>query len=561
MQEQIEMFAAPKRTVPTQETSTRKHLHAQTARPYQIAAVKAIERRLQEDRSTLLVLPTGGGKTFVFTDLIRRRPTDRVLVLAHRDELLQQAQARLAKELGEPIGLEQAQNHHDNERVIVGSIQTVSMPNRLEAFSPEAFDLIVCDEAHHAVAPTWRRVVDYFANAKVLGVTATPDRADEKAMGQVFDSVAFDYEIEDAIRDGWLCDVTCTRVRIAGLDLSNVRTTAGDLNQGDLETAMKVEGVLQGIADVVYRESGDRKTLVFATSVEGAHRLAEILCRHREGCAVAVDGKTEIDERRERLNSHQDGGCQFLVNVGICTEGYDDPSISCVAVARPTKSRALFAQMIGRGLRIAPGKTDCLVIDLAGNSGRHKLASAADILGGKYSEGEVAEANRQIAKNPGMRAVDALEAAKAKLERDRLAAEAIARRKGIVAKAIYTKSPAELFRTLGMQMPSDIEAAGRFGGKPPSDKQIEYLNTLRMPIPNGITAQIASALIAEAKRRRAENLASAKQVGCLSRYGIDANTMDRGVAGKMMEFLKGRNWAVSSEVAIRHLRSIDGSDF
>jgi superfamily II DNA or RNA helicase len=510
-------------------------------RPYQEGAVSGGLEEIKSNRSTLIVMPTGSGKTRVMTEIARRH-NQRTLVLAHRDELLQQAVARFGHDTGFRIGLDQAQQFAHDEQIVIGSVQTISRKDRLERFDPKRFDLIMVDEAHHATATTYRRVLDYFGGAKVIGVTATPDRADEKAMGQVFDSVAYLYEIEDAIRDGWLCDVVCSRIEIGGLDLSSVKTVAGDLNQGDLDAAMAVEEVLLGVADATMREAGDRKTLVFTTSVANAHKLAEIMNRHRQDCARAVDGKTELDLRRETLVDHKVGAYQFLVNVGIATEGYDDPTISCVAIARPTKSRALYTQMAGRGLRIAPDKSDCLLLDFVGNSGRHKLASALDVLGGKYTEEEEDIAQEIVAKNPGMKARDALDAAKAQEERRKREEEEAARRAAIKAKAIYTKSTVNPFSVFHMDVDHDVEMAARFGGKIATDPQIACLTKFKIPIPPGCTSQLASKLIGTAIKRRKENLASFNQLKTLQKYGVNDVNISFDTASAIMDGIAKNGW-------------------
>jgi superfamily II DNA or RNA helicase len=482
------------------------------------------------------------GKTRVMTEIAQRRKQDRILVLAHRDELLQQAVDRFARDCGERVGLDKAESFAYDQRIVVGSIQTVSMPTRLERFDPKRFDLVMVDECHHATAPTYKRVLDYFGDAKVLGVTATPDRADEKAMGQVFDSVAFLYEIEDAINDGYLCDVRCSRIEIAGLDLSNVKTTAGDLNQGDLDAVMAIEEVLLGVADATIREAGKRKTLLFTTSVANADKLAEILNRHRDGCARAVNGKTEIDERRGILKAHQAGDYQFLCNVGIATEGYDDPSISCVAIARPTKSRALYTQMCGRGLRIFDGKPDCLLIDYVGNSGRHKLASALDVLGGRYTEEEEELAQKIVEKNPGMKARDAIDEAHAQAEREKAELEKIARLKAIKAKAIYSKQDVNPFGIFHLDVQREQELAERFGGKIASDKQIACLQKFKIPVPAGCTSQLASKLIGTAITRRQKDLASFGQLKTLQKYGVNDINISFKHASTVIDAIAQNQW-------------------
>ena len=659
-------------------------------RPYQEEAVNASLRELDSARSTLVVMPTGSGKSLVFTEIAKRRPNDRILFLAHRDELLTQARDHFTNRLQETVGLDKADAFGGDERIIIGSIQTVSMPTRLERFDPKRFDLVMCDECfpagtmiatptgnipieairesdrvlawdekaetlvhgtvartmrrrprslvsisheygilvctpnhpvltpkgwkvagaldigcmvayagreegrvslwsrvdsveiqepssdgrfeglcrddlvynfevadlhtyvangvivhncHHAPAPSYRRVVDYFGDAKVWGCTATPDRADEKAMGQLFDSVAFLYEIEDAINDGYLCDVRCSRIEIAGLDLSNVKTVAGDLNQGELDAVMAVEEVLLGVADATMREAGTRKTVLFTTSVANADKLAEILNRHRKDCAKTVNGKTEMKERRGVLMDFQDGKFQFLTNVGIATEGWDCPTAACIAIARPTKSRALYSQMAGRGLRPHPSKPDgCLILDFCGNSGRHRLASALDVLGGRYTEEEEELAQEIVAKNPGMKARDAIDQAHARAEREKAMAEEAARRAAIKAHAIYVKQDVNPFGVFHMNVDRERELAERFGGKIASDKQMRLLEKLKIPLPQGCTSQLASKLISTAFVRRDKHLATFSQLKTLQKYGINEINIGFSRASEVIDAIASNGW-------------------
>lgn len=514
-------------------------------RPYQEDAVSCALKELQSVRSTLIVMATGTGKTRCMTEVARRFDGARgskVLVLAHRDEILQQARERFRRDTGDRVGLDKADSFAGDERIVVGSIQTVSTPDRLHRFAPDRFDLVMVDEAHHACATTYRRVLDYFGEAKVVGVTATPDRADEKAMGQIFDSVAYLYEIEDAIRDGWLCDVRCTRVEIAGLDLSTVKTTAGDLNQGELDAVMAIEEVLLGVADATMREAGNRRTVLFTTSVANADRLAEIMNRHRQGCAMSVNGKTEIEQRRAILAAHQQGEYQFLVNVGITSEGYDDPGISCVAMARPTKSRSFYAQCAGRGLRILEGKKDCLILDFCGNSGRHKLASALDILGGKYTD-EVEElAEKLIKKNPGMRAREAIDAAQAQADLEKQRAEEAAKRAAIKAHAIYSKSNVDPFGVFHMDVKREAQIAERFGGRIASEKQLAALQRFKIPVPRDCTMQLASRLMDTAVVRCKKGLASFKQLQTLQKYGINEINIGFKRASGIIDAIAKNGW-------------------
>jgi superfamily II DNA or RNA helicase len=365
---------------------------------------------------TLAVLPTGTGKTVCFAHVAKTwldSDRGRVLIMAHREELIQQAADKVLQVTGLHADIEMGESRADQcslidqAPVVITSVQTMCRPNRHERFDPRQFGLLIVDEAHHATAPTYRRVIDHFAqnpDLRILGVTATPDRADEEALGQAFESVAFTYEIETAIQDGWLVPIEQQFVQVQGLDLSGCRTTAGDLNEGDLARIMETEENLHGVVHPALELAGDRPSLFFMASVAHAERGAEIANRHQAESAVCLHGKTPRDERREKLKAFSRGEFQHLFNCGLFLEGFDETSIAVVAMARPTKSRALYAQAVGRGTRPLPGLVDglddaaarrraiamshkpgLLVLDFVGNSGRHKLVSTADILGGNYS--------------------------------------------------------------------------------------------------------------------------------------------------------------------------------
>jgi superfamily II DNA or RNA helicase len=283
-------------------------------------------------------------------------------------------------------------------------------------FNPAEFSLVIADEAHHAVAPSQRKVLDYYRKnpkLRVLGLTATPDRCDEEALGQVFEDVAFEYDILEGINGGWLVPIQQQAVYIEGLDLSNVRTTAGDLNGKDLAEVLEYEQTLHEMTTPILEMCGDCKTLVFTASVAQAERWAEIFNRHKSSSAEFVSGETPKEYRRDLFERYADSRFQYLVNVGVATEGFDEPGIQYVVMARPTKSRSLFAQMAGRGTRPLPGvvdgvstpearksaiaasgKAQVIIVDFVGNAGRHKLIHATDVLGGKYSDEIVELAQR-----------------------------------------------------------------------------------------------------------------------------------------------------------------------
>ena len=383
-------------------------------RPYQSRCVAAICDALETHSSTLAVLATGLGKTVVFSHLAKRWP-GRVLVLAHRDELIRQAVEKLEAITGEIVGVEMGPESLDENglikpRLVVSSVQTMSRPKRQQKFRPCEFGLVIIDEAHHAVARSYRDCIAHFQQSptlRLLGVTATPKRSDQLAMGQVFQSVSFDYGIEPAIQDGWLVPVRQQVVTVQGLDFSGVRSVAGDLNEADLEAIIAQEKILHATAVPTIDIVGDLPSLVFCVTVNHAKLLAEVLCRYKPESAVALDGSTPMEVRRQEIERFRRGQVQFLCNCGLFLEGFDAPNTAAVIMARPTKSLALYTQVLGRGTRPLPGivdthaesephirrqaiadsaKPSMLVVDFVGNSGRHKIISAADLLGGKYGE-------------------------------------------------------------------------------------------------------------------------------------------------------------------------------
>lgn len=494
-------------------------------RPYQTAALDGILAKILNHNTTLAVLPTGCGKTVIFSEACRLWPEwavalklqPRVLVLAHREELVRQAAEKIQAVTGVAPAIEMASDRVAEDvlpdmrsSVVVASVQTLARPGRRAKFQPGAFGLVVVDEAHHAIADSYTGIFRHFGCTvegpnKLLGVTATPSRADELAMGQVFESVAYEYGINDAIGDGWLVPVRQQAIRVKGLDFSAVRTLAGDLNEKDLEEILVREEPLHAVAAPLIEIARDKLTLVFAAGVHHATMLAQVLNRYKKDSAQALSGATEKEERRKWVERFKAGDLQFLCNCGLFLEGFDAPATAVVVMARPTKSLALYTQVLGRGTRPLPGVVDpwptaeerraaialsekpwMLALDFVGNSGRHKIVTAQDVLGGKYgspvrdyarktaeeeSSGEAtAEANQVDVEQSLDRA--AAELALLNEERERLAR--------IKASAVnYDAERVSPFCT---------RSAGPTGselkperGDPPTDKQIWKLRSLGVP--------------------------------------------------------------------------------
>ena len=522
-------------------------------RPYQSAACEAIFKEWQDNDSTLVVMPTGGGKTILFADVIRRVFPRRALVIAHREELIFQARDKIQRVTGLQADVEMGEYRADGglfdaARVVVSTIQTQCSGGdgggRMAKFDPQRFGVLIIDEAHHATSPSYRRVIDYYRTnsaLKVLGVTATPDRADEEALGQVFQSVAFDYEVQDAIHDGWLVPIQQQMVHVDGLDYSSIRTTAGDLNGGDLAAVLEAEKNLQQIASASVDIIGQRRALVFTASVKSAEMTAEIFNRHRANMAAWVCGKTDKEERRKILARFAAGKIQVVCNCGVLTEGFDDPGVEVVIMGRPTKSRSLYSQMVGRSTRPLPGVVDgpetaearkaaiaasakpsCLVVDFVGNAGRHKLVTSADILGGKFSDEAIEKAvmkAREAGKPVNMAKELDLAEEELREQREQARLAEIARRANLVATARFTTQSVDPFDVLHLE-PS--KARGWDQGRQLSDKQRTLLAKQGIN-PDQVSFTEAKQLIAEIFRRWNGNLCSFKQAKVLKKYGFETN--------------------------------------
>lgn len=519
-------------------------------RDYQLDCLDRVREAFTRVPSVLAVLATGLGKTVIFShaakDYVDR---GRVLILAHREELLAQAGQKVEAIVGIKPDLEMADSRADcgffKSPVVLTSVQTqVAGTNgrrRMHRFDPSDFALLVVDEAHHAAADTYRAVISHYRenpNLKVLGVTATPDRHDEKALGQVFDEVPFDYGIADGVRDGWLVDIRQQFVEIAGLDFSACRTTAGDLNQRDLAQVMEDEKSLHGVASATMELYGGKRTLVFASSVAHGERLADIMGRHVHGCARFVHGGTDRETRRRTIDAYRAGAFPILVNVGIAVEGFDVPEVAVVVIARPTRSRSLYSQMCGRGTRpdaaciagvdapevrraaiASSSKPELAVIDFVGEPGRHPLVHCADVLGGHYSEAVVELAER-LAKSRGSSRIREVLAEAEHLERNRRELMALASRANVRAKATYNVTTVRPFDVLNLQPRRE---RGWEEGRKASLSQIEFLAKAGVEEPEMLTLAEASQLVDEIVDRRRDGRCTFKQARLLRKYGRDPN--------------------------------------
>ena len=353
-------------------------------RPYQEEAITAVEDALARGVTRpLIALPMGCGKTVVFASLIAQRGGS-ALVLAHRDELLRQAAEKIAqadRTLGLGVGFVQAERDDTNAPVVVGSVQTLARQSRLERL-PRHFDTVILDEAHHAGARSYRRILEHLAPSPlILGVTATPQRADGR-LGEVWQEIVFQRGIAEMIAAGYLADVRGVRVGLEAVDLDAVTQSGGDFDADALGDALE-QAAAPAPAHVLaaYRQHAEgRKTVVFVPTVALAHRMAAAF-RDAGVPAEAVDGTTLLEQRRSTLERFRTGDTRVLVNVGIVGKGYDEPSIACVIMATPTRSQVKYSQAAGRGLRPFPGKDDCVIIDVVGVTDRLDLQTMPGLFG------------------------------------------------------------------------------------------------------------------------------------------------------------------------------------
>ena len=512
----------------------------QELRPYQQQARDRIHAEWDAGHTrTLLVLPTGTGKTIVFASVAadQVRAGDRVLILAHRGELLEQAADKLQRSTGLVSAVEKAESTCLDSwfRVVVGSVQTLQRTARLERFPQDYFGTIIIDEAHHAITDGYRRILDYFSGAKVLGVTATPDRGDMRNLGEVFDSLAFEYKLTDAIKEGYLCKIMAQTIPLQ-LDITSVTMSGGDYAVGDLGTAL--DPYLEQIAAEMARRCKSRKTVVFLPLIKTSQKFRDLLNTYGFR-AAEVNGQS--DDRRQVLADFDAGKYNVLCNSMLLTEGWDCPSVDCVVVLRPTKVRSLYSQMVGRGTRLSPGKTDLLLLDFLWMTDKHELCRPADLV---CEDRTVARQMTEHLAETGC--PEDIEEAAAQASED-----VVAQREEALAKQLeeQRRKKAKLVDPLQYEMSIQAEdLAGyvpAFGWEagPPSEQQTAALEKLGI-LPDAVeSAGKAALLLDRLNKRRDEGLTTPKQIRCLEKYGFQhVGTWSFEAACHMIDRIAAQGW-------------------
>ncbi len=487
-------------------------------RPYQQEARESILK--EWDRGilkTLLVLPTGCGKTIVFAkvseDCVRRG--DRVLILAHRGELLEQAADKIASATGLKCATEKADETCRGSwyRIVVGSVQTLMREKRLGQFSADYFQTIIIDEAHHCISDSYQRILQHFPDAKVLGVTATPDRGDMRNLGEVFESLAYEYTLPKAIRSGYLCPIRALTIPLK-MDLTGVGTQAGDYKSGDLATAL--DPYLHQIADEMEKYCRTRKTVVFLPLVKTSQKFKNIL-NEKGFCAAEVNGESE--DRAEVLADFEAGRYNVLCNSMLLTEGWDCPCVDCIVVLRPTKVRSLYSQMVGRGTRLSDGKDHLLLLDFLWHTQRHELCHPADLI---CTDEEVSRQMTQNLEEAAGCAMDLEEAEMAAAE------DVVAQREEALAKQLAEMKHRKGVLVDPLQYEMSIQAEDlsgyipAFGWEigPPTQKQKSALEKFGI-LPDEIeNAGKAAKLLDRLQKRQQEGLARPRQIKQLEKRGF-----------------------------------------
>ena len=509
-------------------------------RPYQSKARAAVHSEWDAGRSrTLLVLPTGCGKTVVFSKIAedRVRSGDRVLILAHRGELLDQASDKLFKATGLRCATEKAEQTSVDSwnRVVVGSVQTLTREKRLSQFPPSHFGTIIVDEAHHAISDSYLRVLDHFSDAKVLGVTATPDRGDMKNLGSVFDSLAYEYSLPQAIRDGYLCKIKALTIPLQ-MDLTGVSVSAGDFSSGDLGTAL--DPYLEQIADEMRTICSGRKTVVFLPLVATSQKFCELL--HSRGFRAAeVNGESR--DRAQILQDFEAGNYDVLCNSMLLTEGWDCPSVDTVIVLRPTKSRALYSQMVGRGTRLHPGKEHLLLLDFLWLTERHELCRPADLICeeravAKQMTADLAECGMPV----DLEQAEATAASEVLQQREEALAKQLAEMRRRKRRLV---DPLQYEMSIQAEDLTNYRPAFGWEAAPPSRKQSDDLERLGID-PGGVeNAGLAQKLLDRLADRQSAGLSTPKQIRCLERYGFrNVGTWSFNAARTMIDRIAAGGW-------------------
>lgn len=518
-------------------------------RPYQQQAKDAIFSEWENGiKKTLLVLPTGCGKTIVFAKVAEEcvKGGSRVLILAHRGELLDQAADKIGKSTGLGCATEKAEQTCLGSwfRIVVGSVQSIMREKRLNQFPNDYFNTIIIDEAHHCISDSYQKVLRHFPDAEVLGVTATPDRGDMQNLGTVFESLAYEYTLPKAIKEGYLSPIKAVTIPLK-IDMSAVGVQAGDFKSGDIATAL--DPYLESIAEEMEKYCSNKKTVVFLPLVKTSQKFRDILNNHGFK-AAEVNGDSK--DRAEILEAFDKDQYNVLCNSMLLTEGWDCPSVDCIVVLRPTKVRSLYCQMVGRGTRLSPetNKDHLLLLDFLWHTERHELCHPASLI---CESAEVAQKMTENMEKDAGCVIDIEEAEKTASE------DVVAQREEALAKQLSEMKRRKKRLVDPLQFEMSIQAEDlsgyvpAFGWEmaPPSEGQKKTLEKLGI-LPDAIeNAGKASKILDRLDKRRREGLTTPKQIRFLESRGFQhVGTWQFETAKNMIDRIAGNGWRVPSGI-------------
>lgn len=518
-------------------------------RPYQQQAKDAIFSEWENGvKKTLLVLPTGCGKTIVFAKVAEEcvKGGSRVLILAHRGELLDQAADKIGKSTGLGCATEKAEQTCLGSwfRIVVGSVQSMMREKRLNQFPNDYFNTIIIDEAHHCISDSYQKVLRHFPDAEVLGVTATPDRGDMQNLGTVFESLAYEYTLPKAIKEGYLSPIKAVTIPLK-IDMSAVGVQAGDFKSGDIATAL--DPYLESIAEEMEKYCSNKKTVVFLPLVKTSQKFRDILNNHGFK-AAEVNGDSK--DRAEILEAFDKDQYNVLCNSMLLTEGWDCPSVDCIVVLRPTKVRSLYCQMVGRGTRLSPetNKDHLLLLDFLWHTERHELCHPASLI---CESAEVAQKMTENMEKDAGCVIDIEEAEKTASE------DVVAQREEALAKQLSEMKRRKKRLVDPLQFEMSIQAEDlsgyvpAFGWEmaPPSEGQKKTLEKLGI-LPDAIeNAGKASKILDRLDKRRREGLTTPKQICFLESRGFQhVGTWQFETAKNMIDRIAGNGWRVPSGI-------------
>lgn len=536
-------------------------------RYYQKEAVEATEREWAAGKTrTLLVLATAAGKTIISSEIIRRRLAagEKILFLAHRGELLEQAMDKMKKACDIDSVLEKANKTAvgKNCSVVVGSVQTLSNEKRLKRYDKNHFQTIVIDECHHSMSKGYLKVLSYFQSAKVVGVTATPDRGDKKDLGEIYDSIAYEFNIKRGVEEGYLTKPLAQLVPLK-LDIRGVNQHNGDYAAGEVGEAL--DPYLEEIAGEMKTRCAGRKTIVFTPLVKTSVKFVKILKRHGFD-AFEVNGNSP--DRDQKLQEFIDGKHDVAVNSMLWTEGTDIPNADCAVVLRPTRSRGLYTQMVGRVLRLAEGKKDALILDFLWLTDKHDLCRPASIVAksedvlSRVSDKISAAGNEDADGARG--AVDILAAAQeaekeiaAEKEARRKEKERVCNREAALAKQLQELQnnraklvdPLQYAVSIGDDSILNYKPKAAWERKAPTDKQIKFLENWGINADSIKTTGKAHAIIESLQQRKKSGLATPKQIRFLEEKGFKkVGLWKMSQASSMIDRIAANRWFVPKDI-------------